>query len=128
MRLLIDTAVALWVADDAPHLSPMARSLIADPENEVVLSVVTPWEVAIKSALAKLDVPRDLGGYFGRMLAALSMTVLPIELRHGLAVRELPHIHADPFDRLLIVQAQIEGLTLVTPDTVIARYDVETAW
>lgn len=119
MRLLLDTHVVLWwIANYA--LSAEAREAISDPSNDSMVSVASAWEMAIKRALGKLDMPDDLG----YQLARHGFVPLSINLAHALAAGALPRHHTDPFDRLLIAQAQIEGLTVVTRDVRFAAYGV----
>jgi len=121
MRLLLDTHLLLWTVARPGLLSTAARSLIGDPLNQPSFSVVSVWEVAIKFSSGRLEFnlpPLDLretlleSGYH-------ELTVLGA---HAIAVAALPHIHKDPFDRLLIAQAMVEGITLLTADSTIARY------
>ena len=119
MNLLIDTHVLLsWLADD-PALPPRATSVIADPEHAVVVSAASVWETSIKQANGHLDAPDDL-------VAAIAdeFTTLPMTAAHAMAAGRLPAHHADPFDRMLIAQAMLEGLTLVSVDRRFADYDV----
>lgn len=120
MRLLLDTHVLLWWLDDNPALGADAKELISLGENEVFVSAISAAEIAIKSAVGKLRVPSDLE----HQLDQNSFAPLPLRLRHGLAMETLPLHHRDPFDRLLIAQAQCEDLVLVTADRVFAAYDV----
>ena len=108
-----------WLADDA-RLSVDARAAIGDASAQVYVSAASAWEVAIKAGLGKLTAPDDLN----EQLAANSFTPLDVSVVHALAVRHLPAHHRDPFDRLLVVQAQAEGLTLVTADKQMKPYDV----
>ena len=118
--MLLDTHVLLWwLADDA-RLSVDARAAIGDASAQVYVSAASAWEVAIKAGLGKLTAPDDLN----EQLAANSFTPLDVSVVHALAVRHLPAHHRDPFDRLLVVQAQAEGLTLVTADKRMKPYDV----
>ena len=120
MILSLDTHVLLWwLADDA-RLSPTARAAISDGKNHVFVSAAAAWEMVIKSTLGKLDIPSNLEA----ALIANRFEPLPITIPHSLAVANLPHHHNDPFDRLLIAQAKVEGLTLVTGDEQIKKYDV----
>lgn len=120
MRLLLDThALLWWLADDA-RLAEPARIAIADPMNDAFVSAASAWEIAIKVRLGKVTMPDDLA----EQLAANSFTALPVQVPHALAVRRLPDHHRDPFDRLLVAQAQMERLTVVTADETIPRYDV----
>lgn len=122
MRLLLDTHVLLWWLDDRPALGAEARELISLGENEVFVSAISAAEIAIKSSVGKLRVPGD----FEQQLDQNAFSPLPLRIRHGLAVEMLPLYHRDPFDRLLIAQAQCEDLTVVTADRAFAVYDVRT--
>ena len=122
MRLLLDTHVLLWAATDSPRLSAAGRELIEDPENTLWFSAASLWEVAIKSRLGREDFfvdPRMLH----RALLHNDYNELAIIGVHAAALDLLPPIHNDPFDRLLVVQSQIESLTLLTGDKVVARYE-----
>jgi PIN domain nuclease of toxin-antitoxin system len=110
-----------------PALSEEARSAIFDENNKIVVSVASLWEMAIKTNLGKLTPPRSLGEIFGEY-RAMGAEVLPITEAHAIGVSTLPNIHRDPFDRLLVAQAMIEGLTIVTDDPFIAQYPVECLW
>lgn len=121
MRLLLDThALLWWLADEG--LTDRARNAIADPANLVMVSAVSAWEISIKKALGKLAAPDDLE----RQVDEGGFTPLSITIAHGIAAGELPRHHDDPFDRMLIVQAFAEGLTIVTHDKRFADYDVAT--
>ena len=125
MRLILDTHVALWAVSEPGSLSASAREAMVGAD-EIRLSVVSPWELVIKSALGKLILHRtveDICKELEREFAALS---LPVSLAHVLEVGRLPPHHGDPFDRLLIAQARIEGLAVVTRDPVFAQYGVAT--
>ena len=120
MILSLDTHVLLWWLADNATLSQTTRTEISDGKNLVFVSAAAAWEMVIKSALGKLDIPSDLEA----ALTANRFQPLPITIPHALAVADLPHHHNDPFDRLLIAQAKVEGLTLVTRDEQIKKYDV----
>ncbi len=122
MNLLLDTHTFLWAVDDNPNLSQEARAAIIDGNNLVFVSAATAWEISIKRAIGKLSVP--YGSYLNE-LKAHRFTSLDITTEHALAVENLPQHHKDPFDRLLIAQAQIEKFTLVTRDTRIKQYAVQ---
>lgn len=122
MNLLLDTHALIWVFDANPKLSQAAREAISEGQNEVFVSAVTAWEIAIRRSLGKLE----LSGDYRRGLERYRFTPLSITTDHALAVETLPQHHADPFDRLLIVQAQLENLTLVTRDGHFGAYDVAT--
>lgn len=121
MRLLIDTNILLWSLLSPERLPPSARSAIMDPSHDVLVSVASPSEIAIKHALGRLHLPIDR---LPALIAELGCTVLPITAPHALAAGTLPRHHADPFDRMLIAQARHEGLTLVTVDAAFVQYEV----
>ena len=118
--LLLDTHVLLWWLDDPSLIAGDARELIADPRRPVFVSAAAAWEITIKRQLGKLDAPDDLEDALERE----RFQHLPIAIHHAVAVAELPPIHGDPFDRIQIAQARLEGLTIVTRDGWIPRYDV----
>ena len=120
MILSIDTHVLLWWLADDVTLSQTIRATISDGKNLVFVSAAAAWEMVIKSALGKLDIPSDLEA----ALTANRFQPLPITIPHARAVVDFPHHHNDPFDRLLIAQAKVEGLTLVTRDGQNKNYDV----
>jgi PIN domain nuclease of toxin-antitoxin system len=124
VRLLLDTHAALWLLADDPRLSKRAVTLVTDPRNDVILSAVVVWEVAIKRSLGKLDAPDG----FADMLVDAGADPLPINLDHAHAVRELPWHHRDPFDRLLVAQAQHERVSILSGDERLAAYGVRVAW
>lgn len=118
MKLLIDTHILLWALEDSPRLSGRARDALKDVANEVRLSAASLWEIAIKRAVGKLKAPEALPDIVARM----AIDILPVSAEHAWAVGGLPSLHADPFDRLMVAQAQIEGLTFVTHDKRLADY------
>jgi PIN domain nuclease of toxin-antitoxin system len=121
MNLLLDTHVFLWAVDDNPNLSPVAREAIVDGHNIVYVSAATAWEISIKRAIGKLKIPES--DYLEELRLHRFMP-LSITTEHALAVENLPSHHKDPFDRMLIAQAQEEKLTFVTRDPRIKAYDV----
>jgi PIN domain nuclease of toxin-antitoxin system len=120
--LLLDTHVILWWLADDPELGPQARKAIAEPESLVAVSAASAWEIAIKRALGRLQAPDDLE----TQIARNGFAPLPITVAHALRAGALPPRHDDPFDRMLVAQAQLEGLTVVTRDPRIAVYGVRT--
>ncbi|QJE74694.1 type II toxin-antitoxin system VapC family toxin [Aerophototrophica crusticola] len=122
MRLLIDTQIFIWIAENPSRIHPAARTALEYPGNEVFVSAVTPWEIAIKVGLRRLDFPV---GEFWDMVKTFDFAILDVTAHHGLAAGALPRHHADPFDRMLVAQARLEGLTLVSSDALIAQYDVD---
>jgi len=123
-RLLLDTHAFLWWVDDAPELSAAARRAIGDVSNECCLSVASCWEMAIKASLGKLRLAKTVERFVSEQVTANGFTLLNIELRHTAKVEKLPFHHRDPFDRLLIAQAQLEDLPILTADPLFNRYDV----
>ena len=121
MRLLLDTHVVIWWLTDDPTLSEDIKNLI-DEELEVYVSAASVWELAIKQALGKIKEPENLA----ELVADSEFMELSIAFDHSIAAGRLPPLHRDPFDRMLIAQAQREGLTLVTRDADIAKYSVTT--
>ena len=121
MNLLLDTHTVLWWLSDDPALSETARAAIADPENTVFLSAVVVWEIRIKQGIGKLDLPDD----FGEVLDRQRFGELPVTVDHAQTIAELPAVHRDPFDRMLVAQAMVEHMVIVTRDKSIADYDVD---
>ena len=121
MRVLLDTHIALWAVTDAPHLPGVARDVITDPENEVWVSAVSIWEIVIKYALGRGGMPIS-GSEAVHWFTLSGYRDLPISSAHTAAVDALPPIHGDPFDRMLVAQAQTDPFRLVTQNKVIARY------
>ena len=120
MNLLLDTHVLLWWLDDQPSLSKKTKAAIADSKNLIFVSAVVIWEIRIKQALGKLEIPRN----FRRVLDDQAFEMLDITVEHAHAVRDLPAHHRDPFDRMLVAQAKVEGLTLVTGDIRLKKYNI----
>ena len=119
MRLLLDTHALIWWLGDAPRLGAMARALIADPDNEVVISAVSLWEITIKWRVGKLEHP---GSHFGALLRDQRFDILPITFDHVRRLDGLAFHHGDPFDHLILAQAQHERATIVTADRQMTRY------
>ena len=122
MNLLLDTHAFLWAVDDDSRLSSAARSAIIDGRNVVYVSAATAWEIAIKRGIGKLQIPHN---DYLEELRLHRFTSLSITTEHALAVENLPSHHKDPFDRLLIAQAQVEHLTLITRDQRLSLYGVK---
>lgn len=119
-RLLLDTHVLIWWLADDTALGAETKALIADSRNEVIVSAATIWEMSIKRAKGLLRVPADLES----LVADEGFSALPISLFHAQQAGALPELHRDPFDRMLVAQAQAEGLELITADTMIPQYGV----
>jgi PIN domain nuclease of toxin-antitoxin system len=128
VKALLDTHTFLWWNLDAPQLSDTARAFIGDGRNEVFLSAASAWEVAIKYAGGRLELPETPDVYVAHRMSRHRFSPLPIHLSHALQVYKLPDIHQDPFDRLLVAQSQVENLPLLTMDQEMARYGVAIIW
>jgi len=128
MKALLDTHTFLWWITDDPRLSTKVREIIGEGANELYLSAASGWEMAIKVSLGRLRLPDALERFIPEQLALNAIESLPVQMSHALRVYALPDYHRDPFDRLLIAQAQLEGLPILTRDTQIARYQVKTIW
>ena len=121
MKLLLDTQLLLWAAGDPDRLSAEARALIGAPENELWFSAASVWEIAIKSGLGREDF-RVNARLLRRGLLDNGYRELPVGSEHAVALDSLPPLHKDPFDRLLVAQAMVEGITLLTADAQVAQY------
>lgn len=125
MKALIDTHVWLWMVLAPERLSPEAREWLVRPEQELVLSAGSVWEMALKEATGKLRLPERVEYYVPTRSAAMGIRFLPVTHRHAAHGPGLPRHHKDPFDRLLVAQAQVEAIPVVTSDPWFDRYDVE---
>lgn len=125
MRLLLDTHVFLWLLAEPERLGEHIGSL-EDPGNELILSAVSSWEITVKAQLGRLDLPDDPRRYVPDRMRAIGAEPLAVQHSHALALGELPPLHRDPFDRMLVAQARDLSLRIVTADPQIARYEVET--
>ena len=125
MRLLLDTQCWLWMAATPERLSRRARRIVEDTDNELLLSAASAWEIAIKHALGKLQLPELPERYVPSRMTALRTLPLAIEHAHALRVATLPSHHRDPFDRLLVAQALVDRLPVMTADTLFKRYGVD---
>lgn len=128
MTYLLDTGAWLWSVGEPSRLSRKARDVIADLSHEVFLSAVTSLEVAIKGASGKLQLPEPPDLYVPRRMASQGLRPLAVSHGHALAVFALPVHHRDPFDRLLIAQAKVEGMTIISADRIFDRYPVPLLW
>ena len=128
MTYLLDTGVWLWSVGEPARISRKAREVIADVSQNVFLSAVTSLEVAIKAASGKLQLPEPPDLYVPRRMASQGLRALAVSHGHALAAFALPAHHRDPFDRLLIAQAKVEGMTLISADRIFDRYPVPLLW
>ena len=129
MRVLLDTHALLWWASaGGSRLPPRAREIIESAASVVLVSAASVYEIAIKTSLGRLGLPGPADVYVPALLRKHGFGVLPIDAAHAVRAGSLPLIHRDPWDRLLVAQAQLEDLPIVTADPAIGRYDVEVVW
>ena len=127
MRLLLDTHTFLWFIDDSPRLSSNAKSLL-ESDNDLLLSTASLWEIAIKLSIGKLRVPQPFAPFVRQQLSINAIDILQIDTAHLAIVSTLPFHHRDPFDRLLVAQAMIEQLPIVSADIAFDRYSTKRLW
>jgi PIN domain nuclease of toxin-antitoxin system len=129
VRVLLDTHVFLWwVSEGGVRVSDRARELIATAETVSFFSAASAYEIAAKVSAGRLELPSSPWRYIPARVARHGFAVLPVDLEHALRAGELPAVHRDPWDRMLVAQAQLEGVPIVTADPLISRYEVETIW
>lgn len=128
MNYLLDTCTFLWLIAGSKDLSKTAREIITNPDHDIYLSAVSCWEIAVKYSLKKLPLPQDPAHYIPRQREQHGIEFLPLSEEASLHVHLLPVLHQDPFDRMLIAQALVDGATLLTPDEIILKYPVKTIW
>ena len=125
MKILLDTQCFLWFFAEPERLNSTALTAIEDPSNEIYLSSASAWEIAIKWKKGKLKLPEPPDKYIRKRLKKADINILPISLAHALGIQQLPDHHKDPFDRILISQANYDRLTLMTADSLIFAYKVK---
>ena len=128
MRILLDTCTFLWIVTDAPELSDLSREVFVNPGNEVYLSAVSTWEIAIKHAMGRLPLPEVPEKFIPAQRKEHGVTSLALEEEATLHLTRLPEMHKDPFDRMLICQAIVQGLVILTPDELIMQYPIRCIW
>ena len=128
MRLLVDTHAFLWFILDDPQLSSAADSLISDPSNEIEVSPASYWEIAIKISLGKYSLPEPYEAFMNRQIEANDFRILHIEPKHTAAVSTMPFHHRDPFDRLIVAQATVEQIAVVSIDSALDAYGITRLW
>jgi len=128
MKLLLDTHVFLWLNDDPERLSKTVKDLCSSGAHEFYLSMASPWEMQIKSQLDKLSLTMPIEELVNKNTLENNIKLLPIELSHISCLEQLPPHHRDPFDRLIIAQAVVEGMTIVSVDHAFSAYSVPVVW
>ena len=128
MRLLLDTCTFLWIASDAPELSSRARELFRSPDNDVFLSAASTWEISVKHGLGRLPLPGTPETYVPGLRQRHGIEPLAPNEEATLYLGRLPTLHRDPFDRMLVCQAIVEGMVILTPDGLITQYPVRSMW
>jgi PIN domain nuclease of toxin-antitoxin system len=128
MKILLDTCTFLWIITKARELSGRAREIFADPANDVHLSAVSTWEIAIKHALGRLPLPESPDRFIPVQRELHRIAPLPLEEEATLYLGRLPEYHRDPFDRMLVCQAIVHGMTILTPDDLVVQYPVRSFW
>ena len=128
MKLLLDTCSFLWFLTDAPELTAKARAAILDPANSVYLSAASGWEIGRKYARGDLELPRRPESLIPEVRTESGILSLPISEEEAISAEKLPLFHKDPFDRMIIAQALVQGMVVVTPDPAFDRYPVRLLW
>lgn len=128
MKLLLDTHAFLWWISDDARLSGRARTLLVDGQNDVFFSAASAWELAIKAGAGRIVLPGDPDRFVAEQVAVNAFQVLPVHIRHALKVFGLPSLHRDPFDRMLVAQAVVEEMPILSADPQLAQYPVEVIW
>ncbi|MFV1960114.1 MAG: type II toxin-antitoxin system VapC family toxin [Planctomycetota bacterium] len=128
MKVLLDTCTFLWIALDASPLSRVARETYRTCDNEVYLSTVSAWEITVKHALGRLPLPSSPATFVPALREAHEIESLPLREEESLYLHRLPTLHRDPFDRMLVCQAIVGGMLLLTPDPAIQQYPVRANW
>jgi PIN domain nuclease of toxin-antitoxin system len=128
MRVLLDTHAFLWWVTDDERLTSVARATIGASDNQIHVSAASVWEIVTKSQLGRLSIPRPIGAFVADQLEGNAFQTLSITVRHAFGLESLPELHRDPFDRILVAQALVEEMPLVTGDRAIQAYPATTIW
>ena len=128
MRLLLDTCTFMWALSGTPALPPRVAEMFRAPENEVFLSAASAWEIAVKHSQGRLTLPEHPERYIPAEREARGIVALPIDEESALHTSRLPRLHRDPVDRILVGQAIVHGMTILTPDSLITQYPARTMW
>jgi len=125
---LLDTSVLIWILEGSSRISARATRALFHPSNTLIVSVVSVWEIILKHQARKLELSTPLGAAVDLIMHDSPWTILPLSTYALRRLTELPFLHKDPFDRMLVAQAQHDGLTIITPDVHIRKYSVPTLW
>lgn len=128
MNVILDTCAFIWALDESGRLSNKAEQILIDPENNLFLSVVSSWEIALKYNLRQIKLLKHPSLFIPFVRDELGIISLPLQEQDTLLLSDLPSIHKDPFDRMLICQAKYHDMTILTPDNTISKYDIKTLW
>jgi PIN domain nuclease of toxin-antitoxin system len=128
VKFLLDTCAILWMTLEPEKITAHARNVFQNPDHRFYLSVVSAWEIAIKDQIKRLDLPSPPAQFLSECITGYDLSVIDIQLRHTLHAGGLPPYHWDPFDRMIVSQAQLEGMSILTPDSAFSQYDVEVVW
>jgi PIN domain nuclease of toxin-antitoxin system len=128
VKILLDTCAFLWLVTDDPKLSGLAKDIFLDSNNELFLSAVTGFEITVKYSLGKLHLTEPPKEFISNRMKANALTELPISLNHTLALQDLPWHHKDPFDRLLVAQAMVAQIPLLSSDEQLSAYSIKRLW
>lgn len=128
MKVLLDTCAFIWLVTDDPKLSALAKEIFLDIDNELLLSAVTGFEIAVKYSLGKLQLTESPKEFVANRMQANALTELPVSMIHALMLQNLPFHHKDPFDRLLVAQAMVNNVPLLSADQLLSAYDIERLW
>lgn len=127
MKVLLDTNALLWIAEDSPRLSSRAREIIEDPATDVLYSVTSVWEITIKVTSGRFDLGEPLAQWLAKVDSVLTGQI-PVDIDHVLRLSDLPRLHGDPFDRMIVSQAMALDVPLISSDHFLRSYDVEVIW
>ncbi len=128
MKVLLDTCAFIWLVTDDPKLSEPAKEIFLDTDNELLLSAVTGFEIAVKYSLGKLHLTEPPKEFIANRMQANALTELPVSMAHALILQNLPLHHKDPFDRLLVAQAMVNKIPLLSADQQLSAYAIERLW
>jgi PIN domain nuclease of toxin-antitoxin system len=128
LRYLLDTHALLWIVADDPQLSSQVKNIYLDEENEILTSTASIWETAIKISLKKLEIPGTLAEFVKEHVRGNKIEIMPIELKHLYQLENLSYFHRDPFDRLIIAQAIVENIPILSNDKAFDDYPIQRIW